>query len=332
MEENDSILLDFSFNSSMNATISLPNSSVISSNSSKKRSSKFKKMNKNEQFLAEIQNEILDDQKFYTEKLGKPLTEAFNLMSLIIQSYNDEEVDSEELVDEIYDDVTLVKGEADDSFDNDFDNNTTFSAKNVNKVDKAMTVCGTKRAKFDGFGIRHSAKPLFSMKKAFNNFKANSNSSNFLEKFKVKLQETGDYILVSNDQNLENDLLFGMIIFQNSDLYIGQLHRTTSLPQGKGILLKADSSTYKGEFFEGKFEGQGSLESHAGFTYNGKFKKNKFHGKGEYYCKKRRERLKGTFNKGRFDGLFTVYYYNRDKSLIKKAKAKFVKGTQVRLD
>ena len=79
--------------------------------------------------------------------------------------------------------------------------------------------------------------------------------------------------------------------------------------KGEGVVL------YKGNFVQGKKEGEGELNFPDGNCYAGNFKGDKYHGEGKLTWKKADgiHRYEGTFVDGEFEGEGTEFYPNGEK-------------------
>lgn len=74
-------------------------------------------------------------------------------------------------------------------------------------------------------------------------------------------------------------------------------------PHGKGTLKMNNGDVYTGDFADGLYDGQGELKT-ALFTYTGGFKTGRYHGTGTTLMANG-DRLVGTYDQGKKDGVFT---------------------------
>jgi hypothetical protein len=89
--------------------------------------------------------------------------------------------------------------------------------------------------------------------------------------------------------------------------------------QGTAISPKGD--IYVGEFFDGKFHGQGIFKGQDGRKYVGEYKNHKKHGQGTYTYSNG-DKYVGEWKKAKYSGYGTFFYSNGDKYIGKWKKGR----------
>ena len=128
---------------------------------------------------------------------------------------------------------------------------------------------------------------------------------------KIDKEGYGQYYMETEQKFFEgtwvnNILIHGRIFYQNGDIYEGYIRNFNS--HGKGIITLKSGDKYKGDFNEGKREGNGKYIYPDKTTYEGQFKNNKFHGHG----------VMKWITEETYEGEFSEGYFNNQGKLIGK--------------